>query len=45
MISEWMENGDIMSFVSTVPNQNPFSLVGTSHSVKVDTDFMGSWWM
>jgi len=30
MVSVWMENGDITSFMKTSPDQNPFSLVGVS---------------
>ena len=45
MVSTWMENGDIMKFLKTTPNQNPFSLVGTSHLVFGNTDLWDSSWM
>ena len=28
MVSTWMENGNIMSFIRANPDQNPFNLVG-----------------
>ena len=45
MVSAWMENGDIMRFLRTTPNQNPFTLVGTSHLLLGDTDLWRSSWM
>ena len=33
MVSVWMENGNIMSFLKKNPDQNPFSLVRILHFV------------
>lgn len=44
-VSPWMENGNIMSFTRTTPDQNPFSLVGVSCSVPGSTDLRRSSWM
>lgn len=41
MVSAWMENGDIVSFMRATPDQNPFTLVGIPHFVSDIADSIG----
>ena len=45
VVSAWMENGNIMSFIKVTPDQNPFTLVGISCPAPDLADTTHSSWM
>ena len=45
MVSTWMENGNITSFIQANPAQNPFNFVGTPCFASDLTDSTHSLWM